>query len=80
MLEVIADLRQPAMGGDSSQLQATLSEDSQMANLSLLDIKSDPDTLLRCVVCVCVCVCVCMHMSSQYSFVYIHVHSSCTVS
>ena len=63
LVEVIADLRQPlapgpapsADGGESSQQQTAhsctlLSEDSQMmANLSLLDIRSDPDTLSRSV-------------------------------
>ena len=58
LLEVISDIRQPPLSTTvcattqpptSSQSTTLLSEDSQitMANLSLLDIRSDPDTLSK---------------------------------
>ena len=47
LTEVIADLRQPPMT-DTTQIPASV-EDSQFSssNLSYLDLREDPDTLLR---------------------------------
>ena len=48
LLEVIADLRQPA---EATLLSATTGggggEGEQLSNLSFLELRSDPDTLLR---------------------------------
>ena len=46
LTEVIADLRQPPMT-DTTQIPASVEDSQFSSNLSYLDLREDPDTLLR---------------------------------